>query len=263
MRNFIFLFFFLTWSAANAANIVFYNDFSVNLSSVETLKAELRREHNAYIVDSIAAFENTLLTHPEIDVAILAIQDSVHKADEFPQLRAYAKRGGNVIFMDANRDSSWENEFHFEYTGNNNQNTVWFVDKSLSQLLETETLTLYNPGYHVYSMGMKAVDRTLAVFPNGDAASLYLDGHVIVNGFLLDTDISISAAAERLAWGDRTAAAARATGSSLILGEINYLLDPPHAISVPLSRTGLLLAALMLLCAGTLFLYRRATYKKI
>lgn len=247
----------------HAANIAFFNDYSVNLASLKTLKAEIREEHTLYSAKSIAEFEALFSLHPDIDVAILALQDSTHTLDEFPHFKAFVENGGKVIFTDGSRSDSWEKFFGFTYTGNTNASIVNFTNTYFEALIGEAYQELHNPGYHVFSMGLGDKGVILATFANGDAASLMLYGQVIVNGFMLDTDRAV----ERVA----TRSLPRATSGSILMAQINYLQNPPPSITppitppitlpvygIPLDQKGMLLFAFLSLFGSVMMLISRA-----
>lgn len=243
----------LLMAPLQAATIAFFNDYSANLASVEALKTEIRKQHTLYSAESIAAFEALFGMYPDIDVAILAIQDEEHTVNEFPRFKAFVENGGQVIFTDGSRSDSWEKFFGFAYSGNVNASTISFSNENFEALIGETSQKLRNPGYHVFSMGMKSQEVTLAEFPNGNAASLLLNGQVIINGFLLDTDSAVAGTISR--------ALPRASSGSILLAQINFLQDPSLAAAlaygVPLDRRGMvLLTLIMLLGAVTMLAYR-------
>lgn len=237
-----------------AANIAFFNDYSANLASVEALKTQISKEHTLYSTKSVSEFEALFTTHPDIDVAILAIQDEEHTVNEFPHLKAFVENGGKVIFTDGIQSDSWEKFFGFAYTGNTNASIVNFTNKNFEALIGEASQQLYNPGYHVFSMGMKAQAVTLAEFSNGDAASLLLNRQVIINGFLLDTDGAVDGRISR--------ARPRATSGSILLAQINFLQDPSLAATqtygVPLDRKGMVFLTLLMLLGSVMMLAYRS-----
>ncbi len=216
MNKFILLIIFLYSLSLNASKIAFLNDYSINIASVKQLKKSLSSVHTLQEAATPEAFDSLFSSENQIDIAILSIQDSKIVSDQLPNFISYVRGGGKVIFSDAQRDSSWQSLFDFAYTGNTNAAQLLFTNAPFASLVNASTQTLQNPGYYVFSMGLKYAHGTvLALFPNGDAASLFLNNQIIINGFLIDT---VSTSASRTF--------TRSSSSSIILSEIAVLLNP-------------------------------------
>ena len=249
----------------HAETVLLYNDFSINVSSVDALVKTLKKNYDVIRAENISQFENAF-GKQKIDVAILALQDKPLTTSEFPEFVKYAKSGGKVIFTDGNRNTSWTKLFGFSYTGRRNETSMRLLDKTLAGSFGSTQQTLYNPGYNTFSMGLKEMKTTLAQFDNGDAAILFLDGHIMINGFLLDTDEPFESAPERLGM---SRAAARGSAASLLGTQVGYLLAPPPAnqqpfangaqsiIGVPLSRNALAMIILLFTLGSAFGISRR------
>lgn len=250
----------------NASIIAFYNDFSANLASTKSLISDLKKEHTVYVADNAEQFERVFMLHSNIDIAILALQDEPISSTSFPSFSSFVKTGGKVIFADGNRGSSWETLFGFRYSGNTNMDTVLFSNAGFESMLDALTQTLHNPGYVTYAMGLVPQSNVLATFENGDAASLLLNDHIIINGFLLDTDKVYATAVAR--------AAARTPTGSVLLAQVAALNDPSSVSSqnsqaqagatqvygVPLEKHLSIMFALLLAFASVLVLYKRRAF---
>lgn len=219
MIKYFFLFCIAFFLQLNASVIAFYNDYSINISSETALLSELKKSHKVYVAESVEQFDGLFRLHPEIDIAILALQDQPLTTKSFPNFVTYIRNGGKAIFSDGSRDASWESLFGFHYSGKTNREFITYPNKGFASLLDNTSQTLYNPGYHTYTMGLIPQETTLALFDNGDAASLLLNGKNIINGFLLDTDKPYAAAIAR-------SATARASSSSILLAQVMVLNNP-------------------------------------
>jgi len=133
-----------------------------------------------------SAFENTLATEKDWGIVVLMKQN--WWSGDFPNLRAYISDGGKAIIADWTRDQTLGSAFDINYTGNNNQRPVTIKDPLLATDLPNP-LSLINPGWGIFSMGMStSTGKVLATFPNGDAAVVMgNEDNTIAVGFLNDT----------------------------------------------------------------------------
>ncbi len=257
--------FFFAVLSLQAKTILLYNDYSIDISSVDALVTTLKKNHEVIRAADITEFENAF-GKQAIDVAILALQDKPRTASEFPAFVNYVTSGGKAIFIDGNRNVSWTKLFGFSYTGRKNDRTVTLLDNTLAESFGSTRQTLYNPGYNTFSMGLEATGKVLAQFDNADAAILFLDGHIMVNGFLLDTDKPYDSAPKRLGV---SRASARGSTASLIEAQIGYLFSPPQdrpqiaaggtqSVTVPLSRNTLALILLLFALSSVWGISRRS-----
>ncbi len=259
-------------ACVQAATVAFYNDYSINKKAVDDIVADLRREHEVIVAETADGFESLFAStaKKKIDLAILALQDRPYEATEFPNYTAFVENGGLTLFTDGNRRVSWQAFFGFEYRSARNRESFVLTDETLRERTGLETVALYNPGYETFSMVLADVNRTLALFEEEGAAILYLDGHVMINGFLLDTMQPYETAPSLQR---KAAAVSRAQQPGLIAAEVDYLLNPPapaaanggsaaggttagDGVAVPLAKVPVWLAVLFL--TASLVRLRRA-----
>ncbi len=219
-------------------HILFYNDFCIDQTAVDAIVADLKAAgHDVIVADSAETFERFLsksgrYKSPDIDVAVLALQDRPLGTEAFPNYLAFVRNGAPTLFIDGNRGRSWADFFGFSYTRHTNMDNVTFVES-----IGIGDLPLYNPGYHNFSMGLVPQKEVLASFDQDDAAVLFLDGHVIINGFLLDT-VKTSRTAPKSADAEpRTIRTGPTPMGTLLTRQINLLLAPPAQSSAASSSS--------------------------
>ncbi len=233
-------------SSIVAEEILYYQDYSI--SSTDDLSSAIEiisSEHNITTANTIDEFESALESG-NFRLVVLFLQDEPHNADEFVNFLKYVDGGGKVIFADASKEPSWSKLFGFSYSGNDNEDTIKIINPLLSSYLTTDSFEIYNPGYKKFSLGLTPQDKTLATFSNGDAAILWIENRVLVNGFLSDTTIN------NLAYG-------RTATNNIFLSQINFVLNPQSALytaDVPLNYTPI--AMIFILITALLALKRRS-----
>ncbi len=209
-------------------HILFYNDFCIDQTAVDAIVADLKAAgHDVIVADSAETFERFLsksgrYKSPAIDVAVLVLQDRPLGTEAFPNYLAFVRNGAPTLFIDGNRGRSWADFFGFSYTRHTNMDNVTFVES-----IGIGDLPLYNPGYHNFSMGLVPQKEVLASFDQDDAAVLFLDGHAIINGFLLDTAKSSRTAPQSAVTGPRALQSGPTPMGTLLTKQINLLLSPP------------------------------------
>ena len=265
MKTVIFTFVLIVALSLHARTVLLYNDYSINASSVDTLITRLKNNYDIIRAENISQFENAFAKQ-KIDVAILSIQDEPLAVSDFPEFAKYVTSGGKVIFADGNRGTSWTRLLGFAYTGRKNESSMTLLDRTLSGSFGSARQTLYNPGYRTFSMGLQKTETTLAQFENGDAAILFIGRHIMINGFLLDTDKPFDSAPERLGM---FRAVPRGSTASLIAAQVSYLLAPPavnqphstvnntQSVGVPLSRNALAVMILLFALSSAFGFSRR------
>lgn len=118
--------------------------------------------------------------------------------------------GGKAIFTDWTRNAAVGSLFDATYTGSNNQTSV-NITSALFAAGVTNPVSLSNPGWGIFSIGMAASagGTSAATFGNGnDAIVIGNGGTTIINGFLSDT-------------------MQLAAGTQLYANQLAFLLDGP------------------------------------
>jgi len=106
---------------------------------------------------------------------------------DIPNFLAYVADGGRAIMTDWSHYDTLGSAFGLSYTDNDNQEPVTIIDSDLGAELPNP-LSLVNPGWGTFSMGMSTTETVLATFPNGDAAVVLGNmSHTAAVGFLNDT----------------------------------------------------------------------------
>jgi subtilisin family serine protease len=142
------------------------------------------RGYNVTQVDNYPSFESAIASD-SWDLVIMMNQDM--EVGDIPNFLAYVAGGGRAILTDWSQSDPLGSAFGVGYTGNDNQEPVTITDSDLSVGLPNP-LSLVNPGWSAFSMGMSTTETVLATFPNGDAAVvLGNEGRTAAVGFLNDT----------------------------------------------------------------------------
>lgn len=108
-------------------------------------------------------------------------------------LTTYLGAGGRAVLADWTEDSSFGTLFNATYTGNDNNPSPTISFTSMPALgigLSSSTLTLTNPGWGTYSMGLAPASGGLSVctFNLGDSCVVLGNaGRTALVGFLSDT----------------------------------------------------------------------------
>lgn len=130
---------------------------------------------------------NTKLAAGNYDLAIF-LHHGIGNLPNVTTLENYVASGGRLIFTDYSRSSTYDNLLQITYTGNTNQ-TSMTLDAPLGQGV-TNPMTLTNPGYGTYSMGLQAQGAAKSMCTFGNAESCLVIGnvgHTAALGFLGDT----------------------------------------------------------------------------
>ncbi len=169
--------------------VLYWNDGAVG---TDYLKQALVNVANTYststtIAADLADFE-TKVAAGGWDLVALMIQVNPHST---PNFNSYVSAGGRAVLADYSKDAERGALFGVTYTGSDNQDVVRITDDFLSDGV-VELMSLTNPGYGIFSMGMAATSGAgSGPVPNGDAAIVVgANEKTIVNGFLADTPTS-------------------------------------------------------------------------
>lgn len=176
-------------SAAQAGTILYWVDFALG---TDQMAAALAASSHAVTTATGEADFVTQVGAGGWDLVIFMNQD-LGNASAQAAIEGWVTGGGKAIFTDWTRDGlgtlTTAAAFDASYTGNNNQTSVAISSPVLLSGL-VSPLTLLNPGWSVFSMGMSALPggNVAATFGNGEAAIIFGNGgSTIINGFLTDT----------------------------------------------------------------------------
>ncbi len=164
-------------TAANAASILYRNDFNVGTDYVAQALTGIAATTTAISGD----LSGSTLT--DFDIVIYANQNSGVPAGDIAALDAYITGGGKVIFQ------NWTSglpSLDSALSGNNNETDITL---SMFDTGVGTSLTAVNPGWGTFTTGLTNAGGTVAAtFGNGDAAIIVGNGgNTIHNGFLTDT----------------------------------------------------------------------------
>ena len=133
--------------------------------------------------------------------------------------------GGRAIYTDWTRNNTYANQLGVNWSGNANDSSMTVTDPALAAGLGG-AVSLYNPGWGVFSMGMSSGASAAHFTTSLETAIAYGTGNrVIVNGFLTDTFVNA------------------AQGQQLYLNEINALnavVPEPSTFLAGLGALGML-----------------------
>lgn len=164
--------------AANAATVLYRNDFNLATDQMAAALSAL-----GYTVTTTNGNLSSF-TLSNYDIVVYANQNSGVPGGDITALNSYIAGNGRVLFQ------TWDGtapSLGASFTGNNNQTSV--TVGTLFGTGITNPLTLTNPGWGVFSMGLAATTGTAeGLFANGNAAIVVGNGgRTIINGFLTDT----------------------------------------------------------------------------
>jgi hypothetical protein len=171
--------------------ILYWNDYIAGTDCMGKALVNIANTYSTSVTTAtgLSDFENKV-SAGGWDLVILMIQGSGYST---PNFNTYVSGGGKAILADWTEDATRGALFGVTYTGNDNQDVVTITDDLLSVGV-TNPMSLTNPGYGIFSMGITNTAGTVAAtFPNGEAAIVVgADRKTIINGFLSDTPTSAS-----------------------------------------------------------------------
>ncbi len=227
---------------ASAQNILYYNDYNVGTDSMGAALAGLPVMYAVTTATSTGDFV-TQLTGGGYDLAIFFEQNSSGSGYDaaFAALATFIGGGGAAIADDwTTWDPTHPAVFGAAYTGNTNDGTMTVTDASLAAGV-SNPVSLYNPGWGVFSTGLNGGTSAAVFVGSGESAIVIGNGgKTIFNGFLSDTFVDT------------------ATGVQLYTNEINLVLGDwvPGGPDVPEPGALAMLAGMGL--AGLGFVLRRS-----
>jgi hypothetical protein len=196
---------------AQATNILYFNDYNVGTDRMAQALAGLGAGYSVTTVSSSSDFA-TDIASGTYNLGIFMVQDysSTNYSGAITALGNFVAAGGRSIYTDWSRNNSYAALFGATWTGNNNQ-TSFNVTGPLATGI-TNPMSLYNPGWGIFSMGVTGASEP-ATFPNTDGAIVFGNGgRSITNGFLTDTFYN------------------GAQGVQLYTNEIEYAVPLPGAV---------------------------------
>jgi hypothetical protein len=196
---------------ANAATVLYRNDNNLGTDQMAAALSAL-----GYTVTSTAG-DLSGFTLTDFDIVVYATQNNSAPGSDLTALDSFIAGNGRVLFQ------TWTTgnpSLGADQTGNTNE-AILTVGPLFSTGL-TNPLTVINPGWGVYSIGLSATTGTVAgSFGNGDAGIIVGNGgRTIWNGFLTDTLSTSVLYQNQLAYlaGGTTAIPEAATWAMLIAG---------------------------------------------
>ena len=170
-------------SVASAANILYCNDYNVGTDNMAVALTGFAASHSITSVTSIITCE-VRIASGGWDLVILAVQNNSFST---PNFNSYVTAGGAAILHDWTRDSTRGAAAGVTYVGTNNPSlTVTYG--AFQTGMSSTSISLTNPGWGTYSMGMSTSGTSAGTFSSGQVAiALTRSDRVIVNGFLTDT----------------------------------------------------------------------------
>ncbi len=174
-------------SVAMAGNILYFNDYNVGTDEMAAALAALSGQFTTTTVSSSAAFASQIATG-NYSLGIFMVQDSspTYYDDGITALGTFVANGGQSIYTDWTQNNTYAALFGAQWGGATNQSSFNVTSAQLTTGI-TNPVSLSNPGWGIFSMGLGS-GTSAAAFPDGSSAIVYGNGgHSITNGFLTDT----------------------------------------------------------------------------
>jgi hypothetical protein len=181
------LLFFGMIGIASASNILYFNDDNVGTDRMAEALADLSGTYGITTVTTSSDFATQIATG-NYNLGIFMVQNwgSSTFADGINALGTFVATGGRSIYTDWSMDNNYAALFGAQWTGVYNQDTITVSDPALAAGI-TNPISLYNPGWGVFSMDVGGASIA-ATFGNGEGAIAFdMSGRSITNGFLTDT----------------------------------------------------------------------------
>lgn len=165
-------------SAANAATVLYRNDFSLATDRMAQALASLG------LTVTNATGDLSSFTLGNYDLVVYAAQNMPAPGSDIAALNSFIAGNGRVIF------STWTGSpptMGASYNGTSNNASLTVGGPFGTGI--TSPVTLTNPGWGIFSLGMAAAGGTVAgTFGDGSAAIVIGNGgRTVINGFLTDT----------------------------------------------------------------------------
>jgi hypothetical protein len=176
----------LIGTAQATTNILYFNDYNVGTDRMAQALAGLGAGYSVTTVSSSGDFA-TDIASGTYNLGILMVQNwwSTTYDSAITALGTFVAGGGRSIYTDWSMNNSYASLFGASWTGNRNQ-TSFTVTGPLATGI-TNPVSLYNPGWGIFSMGVSGASVP-ATFPNSEGAIVIGNGgRSITNGFLTDT----------------------------------------------------------------------------
>jgi len=169
----------------SASDALVYIDYALENDFVAD--ALLAQGYNLTFASGWADF-NTKLLSGNYGLAVAFSQD-FYEVPSPAAVQTYLNGGGRMILCDWTLDITLASLFEASYTNHYNQSQVFFSGSTYGNGI-SNPMTLQNPGWGIFSMGMapKGGGQVLASFANGEAAAIKGNGgKTIILGYLSDT----------------------------------------------------------------------------
>jgi hypothetical protein len=147
LGNFLFL---LVCVPVYAANVLYYADYFIGTNYV--VPALTAGGHTITTASDWSDFD-TRLAGGSFDLAVAIIQNNAAGPSVTP-LTNFLDAGGRAVLIDWRRNASLGALFGATYTGTNNQSQMTIRSATISGGI-TSPVTLLNPGWGIFSMGMR------------------------------------------------------------------------------------------------------------
>lgn len=172
-------------ATASAAGVLYFSDYSLQTNALDTAidNLSLARTNAVDEADFV-----TQLGAGGWDVVVLLVQNNPQVAAQ-TALEGWVIGGGKSIYADWTLNASTALVFNAAFTSNVNNSSITHGG-SMYFAGASDPMTLSNPGWGIYSLGLSALagGTGVGMFENGDAASVVGNsGRTIMNGWLNDT----------------------------------------------------------------------------